>query len=159
MNAPSPAPFQSGSDPDAALWAPWEHVRRFLSLGAGSAGIAVAAGAFGAHALRSRVDPVRLAVFETGVRYQLVHALALIAIGLWIAQSGTMPSRMRVALVRAGWSFVVGTALFSGSLYMLVLSDLRGFGAVTPFGGVAFLIGWAHAVQAAREVMPHRTTR
>jgi len=111
--------------------------RRFVALGAWSALVAVAAGAFGAHALRSRLGPDLLAVFETGARYQMYHALALLAVA-WVADR--WPGR----LVRAaGWLFVVGTVLFSGSLYALALTGVRTFGAITPLGGAAFLAGWA----------------
>jgi uncharacterized membrane protein YgdD (TMEM256/DUF423 family) len=111
--------------------------RLFVVLGAASAFVGVAAGAFGAHALKARLSPELLAVFETGARYQLIHALALLAVG-WACQRwpGT-PVRS------AGWCFVAGTLLFSGSLYALALTGVRGLGAVTPFGGVAFLAGWA----------------
>jgi len=107
--------------------------RRTLLLGATSAAIAVAAGAFGAHALRARIGPELLAVFETGARYQMYHALALVAIGL-----SSAPGTHRLTR----WSFAVGTLLFSGSLYMLALTGVRWWGAVTPSGGVAFLVGW-----------------
>jgi uncharacterized membrane protein YgdD (TMEM256/DUF423 family) len=111
--------------------------RTFVVLGAGSAFIAVAAGAFGAHGLKGTLGADMLAVFEVGVRYQMVHALALIAVA-WLQ------SRWPSALVTAsGWLFVIGTVLFSGSLYMLSVSGVRGLGAITPFGGVAFLAGWA----------------
>lgn len=111
--------------------------RLFVVLGALSAFIGVAAGAFGAHALKARLAPDLLAIFDTASRYQLIHALALLAVA-WACQRwpGT-PVRW------AGWCFVAGTLLFSGSLYVLALSGLRGLGAVTPFGGVAFLLGWA----------------
>ncbi len=118
--------------------------RRFAVLGSLSAGIAVAAGAFGAHALRTRLTPDLLAVFETGARYQMYHALALLAVA-WMA------TRWPGRLVRAGgWLFVAGTVLFSGSLYALALSGVRMFGAVTPLGGVAFLAGWCCLALAAR---------
>jgi uncharacterized membrane protein YgdD (TMEM256/DUF423 family) len=111
--------------------------RLFVALGAISAFIGVGAGAFGAHALKARLAPDLLAVFDTGSRYQLVHALALLAVG-WACQ------RWPGSPVRwAGWSFVAGTILFSGSLYALALTGVRQLGAVTPFGGVAFLAGWA----------------
>jgi uncharacterized membrane protein YgdD (TMEM256/DUF423 family) len=119
--------------------------RLFLSLGAGSAFIAVGAGAFGAHALRARLPSDLLAVFETGVRYQMYHALALIAVA-WVVTrwpSGTA--------VWAGWLFVAGTLLFSGSLYLLALTGVRWLGAVTPLGGVAFLAGWVCLILAARQ--------
>ena len=119
--------------------------RLFFSLGAASGLVAVAAGAFGAHALRARLDPSALAVFETGARYQMYHALALIAVA-WAAARwpGPWPGR-------AGWLFVAGTLLFSGSLYALALSGIRALGAVTPFGGVAFLAGWLCLALAARQ--------
>jgi uncharacterized membrane protein YgdD (TMEM256/DUF423 family) len=110
--------------------------RTFAVLGAISAGLAVAAGAFAAHALRARLDPALLAVFETGARYQMYHALALLAAAAaWPRWSGPW-------LRAAGWLFVVGTVLFCGSLYALALTGVRGLGAVTPFGGLAFLAGW-----------------
>lgn len=111
--------------------------RTFFRLGAFSALVAVAAGAFGAHALRSRLAPDLLAVFETAARYQMYHALALLAVA-WAADRWPGPS------VRwAGWLFVIGTVLFSGSLYLLALSGVRWLGAVTPLGGAALLAGWA----------------
>jgi len=117
--------------------------RIFFGLGAGSAFIGVAAGAFGAHALRARLAPDLLAVFETGARYQMYHAVGLLAVA-WAATRWPGP------LVQwAGWLFVAGTILFSGSLYTLALSGVRWLGAVTPFGGVAFLAGWACLVVAA----------
>ena len=111
--------------------------RLFLALGAISALVSVAAGAFGAHALRSRLAPEVLVVFETGARYQMYHALGLLAVA-WAASRS--PSAWVTA---AGWLLVAGTLLFSGSLYALTLSGVRAFGAVTPVGGVAFLAGWA----------------
>ncbi|MSR06970.1 MAG: DUF423 domain-containing protein [Gemmatimonadetes bacterium] len=111
--------------------------RLFGVAGAVSGFIAVAAGAFGAHALRSRLPTDQLAVFETGVRYQAYHALALFAVA-WAASRGTGPQA-----AWAGWLFVVGTVVFSGSLYVLALSGTRWWGAVTPLGGVSFLAGWA----------------
>ncbi|HVX89948.1 MAG TPA: DUF423 domain-containing protein [Gemmatimonadales bacterium] len=111
--------------------------RRFLLLGALSGFLAVAAGAFGAHALRAVLTPDLLAVFETGARYQMYHALALVLVAV---VSASAPQRRTVAA--AGWCFVVGTLLFSGSLYLLALTGLRWWGAVTPVGGVAFLAGW-----------------
>ncbi len=110
--------------------------RLFVIIGAASGFIAVAAGAFGAHALKARLSPEMLAAFETGARYQMFHALALLAVAWVAAQS---PSRAASA---SGWCFIAGTALFSGSLYLLALSGARGFGAITPFGGVLFLAGW-----------------
>lgn len=112
-------------------------------LGSLSAFLAVAAGAFGAHALRSRIAPDLLAVYETGVRYQLVHALALLAVGLAAAR---WPSSGWTAPV---WLFAAGTVLFSGSLYTLALTGTRWLGAITPLGGVCFLAGWALVLLAS----------
>jgi len=112
-------------------------------LGAASGFIAVAAGAFGAHALKTRLTPELLAVFETGARYQMFHALALFACA-WAA--ARWPGRLATA---AGGCFVAGTLLFSGSLYLLALTGIRGFGAVTPFGGAFFLAGWLLLAAAA----------
>ncbi len=110
--------------------------RVFLVLGAVSAGLAVAAGAFAAHGLRQRLSPEMLAVFETGVRYHMYHALGLLAVA---RLAGLGPGR---ATRVAGWLFVAGTLLFSGSLYGLALSGQRWLGAITPLGGVCFVAGW-----------------
>lgn len=105
-------------------------------MGAIAGGIAVILGAFGAHGLKSRVDPEMLAVFETGVRYQMYHALALLAVGLarlhW-------PTGLVSA---AGWFFLAGIVIFSGSLYLMTATGARWLGAITPIGGVAFILGW-----------------
>lgn len=110
--------------------------RLFFALGAISAGLAVALGAFGAHALKMRLAADMLAVYETGVRYQLYHALALLAVA-WAATR--WPG---AAVTASGWLFVAGTLLFSGSLYALSLSGVRGLGAITPLGGAAWIVGW-----------------
>jgi uncharacterized membrane protein YgdD (TMEM256/DUF423 family) len=110
--------------------------RLFATLGAASAFVAVAAGAFGAHGLRARLSPDLLAVFETGARYEMYHALGLFAVA-WVATRWPGPWP-----VRAGWLFLAGTVLFSGSLYALALTGVRWLGAITPLGGVAFLAGW-----------------
>ncbi len=110
--------------------------RAFFCIGGLLGSLGVAAGAFGAHGLRARVTPEMLAVFETGVRYHLIHALALLAVA-WAS------TRWSSAAIRAaGWLFVAGILLFSGSLYALTLTGIRGLGAVTPFGGAAFILGW-----------------
>lgn len=114
--------------------------------GALSAFFAVALGAFGAHALKSRLAPDLLAIFETGARYHLVHALALFMMGEAEARE---PGR---GWAGAGIAFVIGTVIFAGSLYMLALTGVRLWGAVTPFGGIALLIGWALAARAAWRV-------
>lgn len=122
--------------------------RVFLQLGAISAAVAVAAGAFGAHALRARVEPRLLEVFETGARYQMYHALALVAVA-WVASR--TPEGLAGAAQASGWLFVAGTLLFSGSLYAMTFTGIRALGAITPLGGVCFLAGWmALAVAAGR---------
>lgn len=99
--------------------------------------LGVALGAFGAHALKDKLDPYLLDVFEVGVRYQMYHALALLAVA-WAASRAP-----GLAVQVAGWGFVIGTLIFSGSLYILALSGIRWLGAITPIGGVALLVGWA----------------
>ncbi|MFM7142922.1 MAG: DUF423 domain-containing protein [Alphaproteobacteria bacterium] len=139
--------------------------RRTVALGAALGGLGVALGAFGAHGLRSRVPEDLLAVFEVGVRYHLVHALAIVAAGLLailaersapggtggVAASGTGsgPGGAAAGAVRAAIAFAVGVAIFSGSLYLLTLTGLRWLGAVTPIGGVAFIVGWLLLARAA----------
>lgn len=112
-------------------------VKIFVFLGSINAFFAVALGAFGAHALKSKLSREMLTIFDTAVHYHLIHALALILVGI-------IAGRMNaVVLVQwAGGFLLVGVILFSGSLYILSLSGVRAFGAVTPFGGVSFLIGW-----------------
>jgi uncharacterized membrane protein YgdD (TMEM256/DUF423 family) len=110
--------------------------RIFFFIGALSAGLGVAAGAFGAHALKARLSAEMLATFEVGVRYQMYHALGLIVVA-WVQTK--WPSTL---VVSSGWCFVLGTILFSGSLYLLTLSGIRWLGAITPLGGLAFIAGW-----------------
>ena len=112
--------------------------RLALVLGALLALAAVALGAFGAHALKSRLAPDMAAVWQTAVQYHGWHALALLAVGLVLLQR---PDAAVVAV--AGWLFVAGVALFSGSLYLIALTGTRGLGAITPVGGTAFLAAWA----------------
>ena len=112
------------------LWTIW------IGLGALFAAIGVGLGAFGAHALKTRLSAEDLAIFEVAVRYQIYHSLALIGVG-------AVSSRIDSTLIKvAGWAFVLGILVFSGSLYALVGSGVRVLGAVTPIGGVAFIIGW-----------------
>jgi uncharacterized membrane protein YgdD (TMEM256/DUF423 family) len=116
----------------------------FVILGGLNALLGVALGAFGAHGLKSRVTSEMLTVWQTGVQYHLVHALGLVLIGI-LCQ--LMPES---SLVRyAGWMLLVGITLFSGSLYVMVLTDIRMLGMITPLGGVAFLAGWLTLVLAA----------
>lgn len=117
--------------------------RLFVIAGALSGLVGVAAGAFGAHALRERLPADLLAIFETGARYQMYHALALLA-AAWATTR--WPGGFATA---SGWLFIVGTLIFSGSLYLLSLTGLRWLGAITPLGGVAFLAGWLCLMLAA----------
>ena len=114
-----------------------------IALGALNAALAVAAGAFAAHGLRERLDARALEVFETGARYQMYHALAMVAAGV-IATTGVARSAQT-----AGWIFQGGIALFSGSLYAMAVTGAKGLGPVTPIGGVAFLVGWLWLAWAA----------
>jgi uncharacterized membrane protein YgdD (TMEM256/DUF423 family) len=117
--------------------------KTFLLLGAVAAFLAVVLGAFGAHALRARLSPEMLAVFQTGVQYHIYHALALILVS-------AIMGRMSGWLIQtAGWCFVAGIVLFSGSLYLLAATGVTILGAITPIGGLAFLIGWACLAFAA----------
>jgi uncharacterized membrane protein YgdD (TMEM256/DUF423 family) len=129
--------------PDSVPVAPGME-RTFFVAGALSGLVSVAAGAFGAHALRVRLPPDLLAVFETAARYQMYHALALLAVA-WAA--GRWPGAL---VTWAGWLFIAGTLLFSGSLYALALTGARWLGAVTPLGGVCFLAGWLCLALVAR---------
>jgi uncharacterized membrane protein YgdD (TMEM256/DUF423 family) len=120
--------------------------RTFLWVGALAGFIGVALGAFGAHGLRMRLSAEMLTVFETGVRYQMYHALAILIVALAAV-------RLDGWLIRsAGWLFTAGIVLFSGSLYALALSGVTVLGAVTPLGGLAFLAGWAALVIAALKI-------
>lgn len=109
----------------------------FVVLGSLSAFAGVALGAFGAHGLKNKVAPEMLVVWQTGVQYHLVHALGLLLIGILCH---LMPEAATVR--NAGWAILLGTVLFSGSLYLLVLTNIKPLGLVTPFGGIAFLVGW-----------------
>jgi len=117
--------------------------RLFLALGAVNALVSVACGAFAAHGLKSRVGPDLVAIFETGAKYQMYHALGLFLVGLLCIHR---PSNL---LTAGGFFLLAGIVIFSGSLYALTLSGVRGLGAITPFGGVSFLIGWALVALAA----------
>ena len=106
--------------------------KQLLAAGAINGGLAVAAGAFGAHGLRERISERSLEIFETAARYQMYHALAIVLCAV-LATSGARIS---------GWLFQAGIVIFSGSLYALALTDVKVLGAITPIGGVAFLVGW-----------------
>jgi uncharacterized membrane protein YgdD (TMEM256/DUF423 family) len=116
--------------------------RGFFGAGCAIGAIGVILGAFAAHALRGRIDPQNLAVFETGVRYQMFHALALLGVGLASARWGGESARAARGIAAAGGFFLAGTFLFSGSLYLLAVTGARWLGAITPLGGVAFIAGW-----------------
>lgn len=120
-----------------------QHAKLFLILGGLNGALVVALGAFGAHGLKARLAPDELAIYQTGIQYHLYHALGLVAVGLtaWhLSESG---------LLRwAGWLMLAGIVLFSGSLYALGLSGLRWLGAITPFGGLAFIVAWLAFVTA-----------
>ncbi|MBU6360990.1 MAG: DUF423 domain-containing protein [Chloroflexota bacterium] len=112
--------------------------RKWIAIGSVLGGLAVALGAFGAHSLRDVLTPSALETFETGVRYQFYHAVAIILAGLVL---GRDPSAKLANA--AGWLFMIGVAIFSGSLYLLTITGMRWLGAITPIGGVAFIVGWA----------------
>ncbi|MCT7953900.1 DUF423 domain-containing protein [Laspinema palackyanum] len=102
------------------------------------AGLSVAAGAFASHALKPHLSERSMEIFETGAKYQMYHALALLFVGLVLSQTETPSIWLRVA----GFAFIAGVLLFSGSLYTLSLSGIKALGAITPIGGAAFLLGW-----------------
>lgn len=116
----------------------------FLMVGALSGAVSVAAGAFGSHGLRAKLEPRMLEVFETAARYQMYHALALMAVA-WVASR--WPGSMTTA---SGWLFVAGTVLFSGSLYGYTLTGVRTLAIITPIGGVCFILGWICLALAVR---------
>jgi len=123
--------------------------RLFLAIGAIAMLAAVALGAFGAHALTGRLAPEMLAIYRTGVEYHFYHALGLLAIGLvsmHIPKSGTLRA--------SGWLMAAGIAIFSGSLYLLALTGERALGALTPLGGVAFLVAWVLLAIAVLKTAP-----
>lgn len=119
--------------------------RTAATIGALFAGLAVAAGAFGAHALRNRLEPRDLEIFETAARYQMYHGLALLA-AAWLLDRGIAQAGL------AAWGFTLGTLVFSGSLYMMVFTGMRWLGAITPIGGVAMLVGWVALMMAVRRI-------
>jgi len=119
--------------------------RTFVVIAAVLGGLGVALGAFGAHALKARLAPEMLTVYQTGVLYHLIHAVALLGLAAWVERGGGSAATV------AGWLFLAGVVLFSGSLYVLAVTGVRGLGMITPFGGVAFIAGWvALAWDAAR---------
>ncbi len=123
------------------------NARFFLIAGAVLGFVAVALGAFGAHALKGRLSPEGLARFETAVRYQFYHVFALLAVSL---MSRAWPE---LNFAPSGWAFLAGVVIFSGTLYLIDLTGIRMFGAVTPVGGVLLLIGWILLAWEARKII------
>src|SRR4051812_28471230 len=110
--------------------------KQWVMIGAMSAFFGVAFGAFGAHALKNSLSEKSLSIYHTAVQYQLIHALALITLGIWASQNSTADTQF------AGTAFTLGIVVFSGSLYALAVTELRFLGAITPLGGLSFLAGW-----------------
>ncbi|BAZ80271.1 DUF423 domain-containing protein [Sphaerospermopsis kisseleviana CS-549] len=111
----------------------------FLTIAAIFGGLSVAAGAFGAHALREKVSERMLEIFDTGARYQMYHALALLLVAILISRFETPPT----TLLASGWLFIIGVVIFSGSLYAITFSGIKSLGAIAPLGGVSLMAGWA----------------
>ncbi|TAE58662.1 MAG: DUF423 domain-containing protein [Nostocales cyanobacterium] len=118
----------------------------FLTVAAIFGGLSVAGGAFGAHALRDKVSERMLEIFETGARYQMYHALALLLVGILMSRLENPP----MTLLVSGWLFIVGVVIFSGSLYAITFSGIKSLGAIAPLGGISLMLGWgALAITAA----------
>jgi uncharacterized membrane protein YgdD (TMEM256/DUF423 family) len=122
---------------NGALW---------LRIGATLGAVAVVAGAFGAHALKDRLDAPSLEVYTTATHYHMYHALALLAVGLLGAHGKTLGIAGQVA----GWGFLIGIMVFSGTLYALAVTGMKWLGAITPIGGVSLIVGWIALAVAAR---------
>lgn len=120
-------------------------LRLFVILGSLNMALAIAIGAFGAHGLKGKIDSNMLANWNTGAHYHIIHAIALICIGLLLAKLGTNGSLVSTA----GWLLIVGIILFSGSLYVMALTNIKVLGAITPIGGISFIIGWMLVTIAA----------
>ncbi|WP_020616999.1 DUF423 domain-containing protein [Paenibacillus daejeonensis] len=118
-------------------------MQTLLLLGSLNMIVAVILGAFGAHALKKKLQPEQLAVYQTGVQYHIVHALGILVVGLL-----TGDAAVGSLAVTAGWVLFIGIVLFSGSLYVLSITGIRKLGAITPLGGLAFIAGWAILVAA-----------
>lgn len=118
----------------------------FLTVAAIFGGLSVAGGAFGAHALREKISERSLEIFDTGARYQMYHALALLLVAILMSRLESPPA----TLVVSGWLFIVGVVIFSGSLYAISLTGIKSLGAIAPLGGIALMAGWgALAITAA----------
>ena len=111
----------------------------FLTIAAIFGGLSVAGGAFGAHALREKISERSLEIFDTGARYQMYHALALLLVAMLMSRLENPPTTLLVS----GWVFIIGVVIFSGSLYALSLTGIKSLGAVAPLGGLALILGWA----------------
>ncbi len=118
---------------------------QWIRVGAALAALGVAAGAFGAHGLKGRVEPELIDVWKTGAFYHIVHALALVAVGTLSTHNKPPPP------TPVGWLFVTGILLFSGSLYLLVLTEVKALGAITPLGGLSFIVAWTWLAISSRE--------
>lgn len=121
-------------------------MRLLIFVGAVLMFLSVALGAFGAHGLRGRIAADLLAVFQTGVQYQMIHGLGMILAGIWLTNQRLGATGW---VSGAGWAFLIGVLLFSGSLYAIAFTGIRSLGMITPFGGFAFLIGWLMLAYAA----------
>ncbi|MDF2037147.1 DUF423 domain-containing protein [Bacillus sp. CMF12] len=119
-------------------------MKLFIIIGAINAFLAVALGAFGAHGLEGKVEPKYLEIWKTGVTYQMFHATALLIIGILL---GKLPATSLLSW--SGWLMLIGIILFSGSLYVLTLTKISVLGAITPLGGVSFLVAWVLLIIAA----------
>ncbi len=120
-------------------------VRIFLGIAAIFGGLSVVGGAFASHALKEKLSERALEIFETGARYQMYHALALLIVALLLSRAEAVQS----ILVAAGVAFIVGVVIFSGSLYTISLTNIKWLGAITPLGGIALIIGWSCLAVAA----------
>jgi len=129
-----------------------KHPARFIAIGALAAMLAVLLGAFGAHGLRNLVGPAELATYHTGVEYHFYAAFGLIVVGLLESKrndGANATATMDRGLAWAGWLMLAGIVMFSGSLYALTLTGMRSLGAITPLGGVSFIVAWALLARAA----------
>ncbi len=117
----------------------------FLTIAAIFGGLSVAGGAFGAHALREKISERSLEIFDTGARYQMYHAIALLLVAILMSRLETPPT----ALLVSGWLFIIGVVIFSGSLYALSLTGIKSLGAVAPLGGLALMAAWGALAMAA----------
>ncbi|HZG70898.1 MAG TPA: DUF423 domain-containing protein [Chondromyces sp.] len=122
-------------------------MKTFIILGAINAFLSVALGAFGAHGLEGKVEPKYLEVWKTGVQYQMFHAAGLLVVGVLFGQ---LPASSLLSW--SGWMMLIGIILFSGSLYALTLSKISILGAITPLGGVSFLVGWVLLILAVSKL-------